>query len=187
MRVGLLIALVTGFLVFNLYHDGKYTTILKSWKKYYQMAGIAFLGLSLYLFIRKQPQQTAGILQSASEFVKYMPLDKGSASVLSPILRMGAGVTGSPVSDNYSREERATKKIQSSGGNSTKRCVSESKKKFVAASQDWKCKHCNDTLKAWFEVDHVIRLQNGGSNHVDNLVALCRECHGKKTMTENFS
>lgn len=185
MRVGLLITLVTGFLIFNLYHDGKYTAILKSWKKYYQMAGIAFIGLSLYLFIRKQPHQTASILQSASNFVKYMPLDKGSADVLSPMLRMGAGAMGT--NDSPSREQRASQKIMSSGGNSTKRCVSESKKKFVAASQDWKCKHCNDTLKAWFEVDHIVRLQNGGSNHIDNLVALCRECHGKKTMTENFS
>jgi 5-methylcytosine-specific restriction endonuclease McrA len=36
-------------------------------------------------------------------------------------------------------------------------------------------------LPAWFEVDHVIALEHGGSNHVDNLVALCRDCHGKKT------
>ena len=41
-------------------------------------------------------------------------------------------------------------------------------------------------LPAWFEVDHVVRLADGGTNDVDNLVAYCRSCHGKKTMMENF-
>jgi 5-methylcytosine-specific restriction endonuclease McrA len=41
-------------------------------------------------------------------------------------------------------------------------------------------------LNAWFEVDHKIRLADGGSNHVDNLVAYCRECHGEKTAIENL-
>jgi len=29
-------------------------------------------------------------------------------------------------------------------------------------------------------------LENGGSNHVNNLIALCRDCHGKKTAIENL-
>jgi 5-methylcytosine-specific restriction endonuclease McrA len=29
-------------------------------------------------------------------------------------------------------------------------------------------------------------LADGGSNNVDNLVALCRNCHGKKTTIENL-
>jgi len=69
----------------------------------------------------------------------------------------------------------------------TKRSVSETKKKFVASEQDWKCKHCHKKLPAWFEVDHVIRLDRGGTNDISNLVALCRECHGKKTMMENIN
>ena len=36
------------------------------------------------------------------------------------------------------------------------------------------------------EIDHKIRLENGGSNEVENLVALCRECHGGKTAMENM-
>jgi 5-methylcytosine-specific restriction endonuclease McrA len=31
-----------------------------------------------------------------------------------------------------------------------------------------------------------VRLEHGGSNNVDNLVALCRDCHGKKTAMETF-
>ena len=32
----------------------------------------------------------------------------------------------------------------------------------------------------------ITRLEYGGSNNVDNLVALCRNCHGKKTAIENL-
>ena len=68
----------------------------------------------------------------------------------------------------------------------TKRSVSETKKKYVASIQNWKCEHCNNQLNAWFEVDHKVRLEHGGSNDVANLVALCRDCHGKKTAFENM-
>jgi len=91
---------------------------------------------------------------------------------------------------NLSSNER---KIMTSGenpsgsqGQKVKRSVSETKKKFVASRQGWKCGDCQDQLNAWFEVDHKIRLEHGGSNHVDNLVALCRDCHGKKTTIENL-
>ena len=67
-----------------------------------------------------------------------------------------------------------------------KRSVSETKKKYVASQQEWKCGHCDQQLNAWFEVDHKIRLEHGGGNDVQNLVALCRECHGKKTAMENM-
>jgi len=67
-----------------------------------------------------------------------------------------------------------------------KRSVSETKKKFVAANQNWACGSCNQMLNAWFEVDHKRRLDQGGTNDVSNLVALCRECHGRKTAMENF-
>ena len=68
----------------------------------------------------------------------------------------------------------------------TKRSVSETKKKYVASMQNWKCKKCSQQLNAWFEVDHIKRLEYGGTNEVQNLVALCRECHGQKTAMENM-
>ena len=135
-----------------------------------------------------------------------MPIDRESSSWLNPILdftskqnwdKGGSGL-GSGILENVgdfggrkvlplSRNES---KILTSGharaGEKTKRSVSESKKKWVAAYQDWKCGSCSRTLPAWFEIDHRIRLEHGGSNHVDNLVALCRDCHGKKTMVENL-
>jgi 5-methylcytosine-specific restriction endonuclease McrA len=85
-------------------------------------------------------------------------------------------------SNQYAAENR----VMNSGKKSTKRSVSETKKKFVAARQNWKCNDCKNQLSAWFEVDHTVRLEYGGSNHIDNLVALCRECHGKKTTMENL-
>jgi hypothetical protein len=68
----------------------------------------------------------------------------------------------------------------------TKRCVSETKKKYVAAQQDWKCGDCGDKLDHTYEIDHKIRLEYGGGNDVQNLVALCRNCHGRKTASENM-
>ena len=78
------------------------------------------------------------------------------------------------------------KRILSSGKTGSKRSVSETKKKFVASKQDWTCGDCKQKLNAWFEVDHIKRLEYGGGNDVDNLVALCRDCHGKKTAMENM-
>ena len=88
-----------------------------------------------------------------------------------------------PRDKNVSHQE---KKMMTSGKTSTKRSVSETKKKYVASQQGWKCGKCHQQLPAWFEVDHTIRLEYGGTNEVNNLVALCRECHGQKTAMENM-
>ena len=67
-----------------------------------------------------------------------------------------------------------------------KRAVTNLMKKKVAADQGWKCSHCKQTLDESYEVDHKLALYRGGSNEVDNLEALCRNCHGKKTMNERL-
>jgi hypothetical protein len=79
-----------------------------------------------------------------------------------------------------------TKRMLNSGGApgaTTNRSVSGTKKKFVAARQKWHCAGCGAMLDHTFEVDHIQELQYGGTNHVDNLEALCRNCHGKKTVS----
>jgi hypothetical protein len=110
-----------------------------------------------------------------------------------PVLNLGSNAMGDG-RQKYA-EARITKSgvpvidgsLDVKGGvKATKRSVSETKKKYVAAQQGWKCGHCNKQLPAWFEVDHKIRLEHGGSNHIDNLVALCRDCHGEKTAMENL-
>ena len=96
------------------------------------------------------------------------------------------GMHGGSNNQYQQQENRSIDRIAQSGKKTTKRSVSETKKKYVAARQNWKCDDCKNQLTAWFEVDHKIRLEYGGSNHIDNLVALCRECHGKKTTIENL-
>jgi hypothetical protein len=133
-----------------------------------------------------------------------MPISKGTADMITPFFDMtgrfagggppqndgggsggggalgGGGAPGirTAMSQGGGAAER---RLLNSGKGSSKRSVSETKKKYVAAQQGWKCGDCQRQLPAWFEVDHVIALEHGGSNHVDNLVALCRDCHGKKT------
>ena len=64
--------------------------MIKSWKKYYQMAFYGFLGLSLYIFVKKNPMQGHSLFKHAHSFVKYMPMDKESGDLLSPLLRFSA-------------------------------------------------------------------------------------------------
>ena len=77
--------------------------------------------------------------------------------------------------------------IQKTNKPKFKRNVSESKKKYVASNQQWKCKKCQTILDATYEVDHVMPLYKGGNNEVYNLEALCRNCHGKKTLLDRIN
>jgi len=210
MKTELLIIGVTLFFILNTYSDGKFVKVVKSWKKYYQMAGIGFVGLSAYIFMKKYPSHSKNLLCHANGLIKYMPIDKEASDLLTPLLDMSRGMGGGGMGGGgmgmamnsgmgggmmMSSQER---RILSSGNNgnhsnsggnngkTVKRSVSETKKKYVAAQQGWNCGGCKKQLPAWFEVDHKIRLDNGGSNSVDNLVALCRDCHGKKTAFENL-
>ena len=195
MKFELLIFGITSFLIANTYHDGKYLQIMKSWKKYYQMAFIGFAGLSAYLFIRKYPGHSRSLFTHANGIIKYLPIDKDSTNLLFDLTSGAGGMFSQQEQQQRNRimnsgmnEHMATGQINMGSAQkpATKRSVSETKKKFVAAEQGWKCGACKQQLPAWFEVDHKIRLDNGGSNHVDNLVALCRDCHGKKTAFENL-
>ena len=185
MKFELLIFGLTAFFIANTYQDGKYVTLLKSWKKYYQMAGIAFAGVSAYAFIKKYPTHSRSLFDHANGIIKYMPIDKEAGDLLTPFLSMSKNyVSGQEGVNNDMAPQQ--KRMLNSGKQGTKRSVSETKKKFVAAEQGWKCGGCKQQLPAWFEVDHKMRLDQGGSNHVDNLVALCRDCHGRKTAFENL-
>jgi hypothetical protein len=198
MRLEIIIFLIVALMMANVYTDGKYLALLKSNKKYLQMGGIALGGLMLYILFKKFPDRAQNIIRGSNEYLKYLPVDSGTASMMTPILDFtakqnifgGSGeLDGHPVLDMHEGTSGGTSaetRILNSGKKSTKRSVSETKKKFVASRQNWKCGDCNEQLSAWFEVDHKIRLEHGGSNHVDNLVALCRECHGCKTAMENL-
>ena len=200
MKFELVVFGLTAFFIANTYYDGKYVQIMKGWKKYYQMISIGFVGLSAYLFIRKYPGHSRSLFTHANGIIKYLPIDKDATNFLFDLTDKRE-MFSQP--DNYNNNNNnnysvAQQRVMTSGAannigavpgqpvKATKRSVSETKKKFVAAQQGWKCGACKQQLPAWFEVDHKIRLDNGGSNHVDNLVALCRDCHGKKTAFENL-
>jgi len=195
MRIELIIIAVTAFVMYNIYNDGKYSKWYLIWKKEIQMGIVGLVGLSLYLVVKRNPSQCKHILHHANNVVKYMPIDKSSLSIISPILdftnssaapfldEMNRGING--MGNNYSGIPNVSPQMAPQV-KATKRSVSETKKKYVASMQNWKCGECSKQLNAWFEVDHKVRLEYGGSNEVSNLVALCRECHGKKTAMENM-
>tara|TARA_Y100000591_G_C21852856_1_gene712820 strand:+ start:1580 stop:2191 length:612 start_codon:yes stop_codon:yes gene_type:complete len=203
MKLEIFIAGVTLLFIANIYYDGNIFKRMLKWTKYYQMIFVAFVGLCVYLIFKKTPQHIYSLCQGANSYIKYMPINKNTAKVMTPIIDFtknnfdNARMQNYRLNDvnngnlnNYSsltpNQKRLLVSGKSRGGAKTKRSVSETKKKYVASQQNWKCKHCSCQLPAWFEVDHVVKLEYGGSNEINNLEALCRECHGKKTALENL-
>ena len=195
MRLEILIFGITGFLLYNAYYDGKYTKMLLAYKKYYKMALIGFLALCFYIMIKRNPLQSKNMLLYTNNMIKYMPIDKSSMDMISPIFDLSTRGNGfmegfnSELNPGYNYNPVLVAQQQRNmltGQKPVKRAVSETKKKYVASIQDWKCGQCNNKLKHTFEVDHKIRLEHGGGNDVTNLVALCRDCHGDKTAMENM-
>jgi hypothetical protein len=212
-----IVFIITAVLIVNTYYDGHLIKMFQSNQKWIKMATFGFIGLSLFMFLRRNPENSRQLLYHANDIIKYMPISKGTADMITPFFDMtgvpppndggaigggmGGGMGGAMSSAMGVRTEQpiarpswgggtpggppgataAERRVLNSGKGSSKRSVSETKKKYVAAQQGWKCGDCQRQLPAWFEVDHVIALEHGGSNHVDNLVALCRDCHGKKT------
>ena len=63
--------------------------------------------------------------------------------------------------------------------------ISKDIRQQIAEKQENACGECRITLSPYFELDHIIGLQFGGTDDESNLMALCRECHGEKSVTEN--
>jgi hypothetical protein len=214
IKVEYIVFIITVIVIANIYYDGRLIKIFQSNQKLIKMAGFGFAGLCLFLFLRRNPENSRQLLFHANDIIKYMPVSKGTADMITPFFDftrgvsppndgvatagvlggvmggamgggtsgpMGGGTSGAMGGGGSGSVSAAERRVLNSGKGSSKRSVSETKKKYVAAQQGWKCGDCQRQLPAWFEVDHVIALEHGGSNHVDNLVALCRDCHGKKT------
>ena len=175
MNISFIVLIVTGLFIYNTYHDNFIIKSFGAYKKYYKMAGIFVVGLGFYLVMQRNPMQGASTIKALNQYINVMPIDKNSKNLISPFLSYNQSPT----------EERGAQKI-TQDSRTHKRSVSETKKKFVASNQNWKCGDCHEKLTAWFEVDHTIRLDQGGSNDISNLIALCRNCHGKKTSLENI-
>jgi hypothetical protein len=208
MKIEFIIFIITALLIANTYYDGKLVKLFNTIKhsKYLKMITFGFAGLSIYLFLKKNPKNSREFLGQANEMIKTLPMTRDSASLIAPFLNLtnsksfndtntsvwgggdGGGGNSSIGADGGGNTfQSQINRMMQSGKGSTKRSVSETKKKFIAANQNWICKDCNKQLPAWFEVDHVIALHNGGTNELDNLVALCRDCHGKKTAMDRLN
>ena len=170
MKLELIALAITAFFIANTHYDGKYLSYIKKGKKYFKLVSIAFAGFSAYLFLKKHPGQTHDLLSSAAGVMRRLPVDHSWCPI----------PTSTPAPRAWRQGGTATATA------TAKRSVRETKKKFVASSQNWKCKGCGDKLSAWFEIDHTVRLDRGGTNEVQNLTALCRNCHGQKTAMENM-
>lgn len=218
MRFEIVLFLITAGCIANVYTEGNALRYLYSYKKYYKILGIFVGALWFYWLIKRNPDRAREFVMASNDYVKYMPIDRNTSALLTPILDFTTRNRNVPLSSSSSSGGSlfpilgmpamgTSSSTGGSGGNmaaynerrimnsglenvqanqKTKRSVGETKKKFVASRQSWKCGDCGSQLNAWFEVDHKVKLEHGGSNHVDNLVALCRECHGKKTTIENL-
>jgi len=184
MKLELLILCIVGFIIYNIYYDGKYLKLIYSYKKYFTMAFVAIMGLSIYLLIKRDPLQSKQILLCANNMIKYMPIDKQSMNLFSPIIDFTTRNNGFMVDMNKTINPQHNYFHKTPTTN--KRSVSETKKKFVASQQNWKCGKCKNQLNHTYEIDHKLRLEYGGGNDVSNLIALCRNCHGEKTASENM-
>lgn len=201
MKLEFFIFGITAFIVYNIYYDNKIIKLLFSYKKYYQMGLIVFGAIILYLMLKRNPNQSKNMLLYTNNLIKYMPIDRSSMDLISPIFDFTCNNNNNNngfletfnrflnPDNNYNQTfiSRQQRHILQNGQNGIKkRAVSETKKKYIASMQDWKCAQCLKKLTHTFEIDHKIRLEHGGGNDVTNLVAMCRECHGNKTAFENM-
>lgn len=176
MKLEIVLVLVIGLLIYDTYYGGVIVKYWNAFKKYYKLAGIIFLIFSIYITVKKDPTHISKMfIQSMGNNFNKTHMNKNFTD-LNGIFNNATELPNNTCSIPGNSVKPTT----------TKRSVSETKKKFVAYNQQWKCHHCKQMLTAWFEVDHVRRLDQGGSNDVSNLVALCRECHGQKTSIENM-
>ena len=129
----------------------------------------------------------------ASKIPKFLIIGVSILALLAPTLLKNnlvldylRGYVPESVNQQIDNYEEIKQKGGRKPNGTIKRNVSESTKKYVASNQGWKCLKCSQTLDATYEVDHIKPLHQGGSNDVSNLRALCRNCHGKKTLEDNM-
>ena len=73
------------------------------------------------------------------------------------------------------------------GGRTTKRAVSTLAWKEIGFKQHWCCAGCMEMLEPTMEVDHIVPLEQGGKDCLDNLQLLCVKCHARKSRDERLA
>jgi len=80
MRIEITLFIVAAFIMANIYTDGKYLKMAMGWKKYYQMAGVAFGAFIIYILIKKNPLYAKNILMTTNDYIKYLPVDRNTSN-----------------------------------------------------------------------------------------------------------
>jgi len=194
MRVEIWILLITGILIYDTYYDNKYSKMIFTYKKYYKILLIGCGSLFVYYLFKKKPYQFKNLLQSGNNLFRYLPVGREAMEIINPIFEItkqqhqyeeeqsiNENQFGKYEKRNDNDNYNKSKIINNENKEQVKRNVSDTKKRYVASQQNWKCKKCNLQLTYTYEIDHIIALKDGGDNSIENLVALCRECHGQKT------
>jgi len=63
--------------------------------------------------------------------------------------------------------------------------ISGGKAKKVFEKSDYKCAICGEKKK--LVIHHKLSIKEGGDNHIDNLQAICEDCHGKIHSPDSLS
>jgi 5-methylcytosine-specific restriction protein A len=180
-----LVVLICGAVIWDIVSGGKVQRQLVNVQKYGKAAIALVVGLGVLLMVNKPGNSKADMMQTASDIVSVMP-----ASATTRLMKGGIGFmsqTGGSSINSWTGQPTPLNRAAPNERRTKARSVSEARKKAVAATQGWKCSACNNVLSATYEVDHIIELQDGGSNEVENLTAMCRNCHGDKTLRERLS
>ena len=133
MRIEIILFVISSFIIANIYTDGNILKKALSFKKYYQMTGVAIGTLFIYYLVKKNPQKTREILIASNDYIKYLPIDKSASDMISPIINFTTKSQNPPNGNNHI--DSGSVVTQNGGVVKTKRSVSETKKKFVASRQ----------------------------------------------------
>lgn len=212
MRFELLFFTAVAAIAWNMYYGNRFTKFLYQHKRQVKVALFLFVAFIVYFLFKKDPQRAKTMMlayMGRNDWARFLPIKRntfdqfGTMFDLTQHPQLGGGVLneahGGNLDAQYLAHQLAMEQLYagagatasatataSASGPTKKRAVSETKKKYVASMQNWRCGKCGEQLKHTFEVDHRVRLDQGGNNDVGNLVALCRECHGFKTSMENM-
>lgn len=177
--LGILILIILEFNIFNLKNT------LEKLKKYFRLL-FFFLLIIVVLKYKKTKDSILPFKDVIKNTTQYKFLSNWTLKINKIISLLSSIKFPNNDFNNYSKSNNELNFKTTEKKNPTKRTLSESKKKIVASNQGWKCFSCQNILDATYEIDHIIPLYKDGTNDLDNLQALCRNCHGKKTLLDKI-
>ena len=113
-----------------------------------------FVGFSIYLLLKKNPNESRSILSHANTLIKYMPIDKNTSDLISPIFeftKIKNDINNYGNGPSFSTDQQTPQmKRMLNSGKSNKRCVSETKKKYVCFSTRMEMRKMPTPIKSYF-------------------------------------